>query len=124
MINVTDTHSTGKNDDLRVIVLTFCSDAFSSSWVVAGKADPHGPGRFHVHPDSPQTGTAWMKNVVSFDKLKLTNNLLDENGHVSRTIPFLLRCDWIPLNILDHSEFDASLSTSRSLRLLAVGKVG
>jgi len=25
-----------------------------------------------------------MKNVVSFDKLKLTNNLLDENGHVRR----------------------------------------
>ena len=55
---------------------------YSSSWVVAGKADPHCPGRFHVHPDSPQTGSAWMKNVVSFDKLKLTNNLLDENGHV------------------------------------------
>ncbi|CAF0902539.1 unnamed protein product [Adineta steineri] len=55
---------------------------YSSSWVVAGKADPHCPGRFHVHPDSPQTGSAWMKNVVSFDKLKLTNNLLDENGHI------------------------------------------
>ncbi|CAF0819664.1 unnamed protein product [Rotaria sordida] len=55
---------------------------YSSSWVVAGKADPHGPGRFHVHPDSPQTGSAWMKNIVSFDKLKLTNNLLDENGHI------------------------------------------
>ena len=61
-----------------------CLSSFSSSsWVVAGKADPHCPGRFHVHPDSPQTGAAWMKNVVSFDKLKLTNNLLDENGHVS-----------------------------------------
>lgn len=24
-----------------------------------------------------------MKNIVSFDKLKLTNNLLDDNGHVS-----------------------------------------
>ncbi|CAF4628985.1 unnamed protein product [Rotaria sp. Silwood1] len=55
---------------------------YSSSWVVAGKADPHGPGRFHVHPDSPQTGSNWMKNIISFDKLKLTNNLLDENGHI------------------------------------------
>ncbi len=63
------------NQDKRVFLC-------SSSWVVAGKADPHCPGRFHVHPDSPQTGSAWMKNVVSFDKLKLTNNLLDENGHV------------------------------------------
>lgn len=24
-----------------------------------------------------------MKQIVSFDKLKLTNNLLDDNGHVS-----------------------------------------
>ncbi|CAF0897493.1 unnamed protein product [Adineta steineri] len=55
---------------------------YSSSWVVAGKADPHCPGRFHVHPDSPQIGSAWMKNIISFDKLKLTNNLLDENGHI------------------------------------------
>ncbi len=61
---------------------------FSSSWVVAGKADPHCPGRFHVHPDSPQTGSNWMKNVVSFDKLKLTNNLLDENGHVRNRYSF------------------------------------
>ncbi|CAF1111194.1 unnamed protein product [Adineta ricciae] len=55
---------------------------YNSSWVVAGKADPHCPGRFHVHPDSPQVGSAWMKNIISFDKLKLTNNLLDDNGHI------------------------------------------
>jgi len=50
--------------------------------VIAGKADPHLPGRIHVHPDSPQKGSQWMKNVVTFDKLKLTNNLMDDNGHV------------------------------------------
>ena len=55
----------------------------SSSWVVAGKADPHMPGRIHVHPDSPAKGAQWMKQTVSFDKLKLTNNLMDDNGHVS-----------------------------------------
>lgn len=54
----------------------------SSSWVVAGKADPHMPGRIHVHPDSPAKGSQWMKQVVSFDKLKLTNNLMDDNGHI------------------------------------------
>lgn len=41
------------------------------------------PGRIHVHPDSPAKGSQWMKQVVSFDKLKLTNNLMDDNGHVS-----------------------------------------
>ncbi|XP_076367518.1 T-box transcription factor TBX1-like isoform X2 [Tachypleus tridentatus] len=54
----------------------------SSSWVVAGKADPVMPPRIHVHPDSPAKGTQWMKQVVSFDKLKLTNNQLDDNGHI------------------------------------------
>ena len=41
------------------------------------------PPRIHVHPDSPAKGEHWMKQIVSFDKLKLTNNLLDDNGHVS-----------------------------------------
>ncbi|XP_013791850.2 T-box transcription factor TBX10-like [Limulus polyphemus] len=54
----------------------------SSSWVVAGKADPVMPPRIHVHPDSPAKGSQWMKQVVSFDKLKLTNNQLDANGHI------------------------------------------
>jgi len=64
-----------------------CVCVFSSSWVVAGKADPISPPRIHVHPDSPATGAQWMKQVVSFDKLKLTNNQLDDNGHVGN------RCD-------------------------------
>ncbi|KAI4455284.1 t-box protein-related [Holotrichia oblita] len=58
----------------------------SSSWVVAGKADPVSPPRIHVHPDSPATGAQWMKQVVSFDKLKLTNNQMDDNGHVKEDI--------------------------------------
>ncbi|XP_028159026.1 T-box transcription factor TBX1-like isoform X5 [Ostrinia furnacalis] len=54
----------------------------SSSWVVAGKADPVSPPRIHVHPDSPAPGAHWMRQLVSFDKLKLTNNQLDDNGHI------------------------------------------
>ncbi|KAM7226175.1 hypothetical protein CapIbe_022320 [Capra ibex] len=54
----------------------------SSAWLVAGKADPATPGRVHFHPDSPAKGAQWMRQIVSFDKLKLTNNLLDENGHI------------------------------------------
>ena len=56
----------------------------TSNWVVAGKADPNSPPRIHVHPDSPARGAHWMKQVVSFDKLKLTNHQLDDNGHVRR----------------------------------------
>ena len=50
---------------------------------MAGKTDPNSPPRIHVHPDSPAKGSQWTKQVVSFDKLKLTNNQLDDNGHVS-----------------------------------------
>ncbi|ESO86498.1 hypothetical protein LOTGIDRAFT_129083 [Lottia gigantea] len=52
-----------------------------SSWLVAGKADPPLPARFHVHPDSPFTGDQLIKQTVSFEKLKLTNNVLDKSGH-------------------------------------------
>uniref|UniRef100_A0A3P8WBQ9 T-box domain-containing protein n=1 Tax=Cynoglossus semilaevis TaxID=244447 RepID=A0A3P8WBQ9_CYNSE len=52
------------------------------------RLDPHSadiaaPSRMHFHPDSPASGSQWMKQTVSFDTLKLTNNLLDDNGHVS-----------------------------------------
>ncbi|VVC90469.1 unnamed protein product [Leptidea sinapis] len=62
--------------------LIFVNITTSSSWVVAGKADPVSPPRIHVHPDSPATGSHWMRQLVSFDKLKLTNNQLDDNGHI------------------------------------------
>ncbi|KAM6932893.1 T-box transcription factor TBX1 [Xenentodon cancila] len=54
----------------------------SSSWLVAGRADVAAPSRMHFHPDSPAPGAQWMKQTVSFDTLKLTNNLLDDNGHM------------------------------------------
>ncbi|XP_042342850.1 T-box transcription factor TBX1-A [Plectropomus leopardus] len=54
----------------------------SSSWLVAGRADVVAPSRMHFHPDSPACGAQWMKQTVSFDTLKLTNNLLDDNGHM------------------------------------------
>ena len=57
-----------------------------SSWLVAGKADPPLPTRLYMHPDSPYTGEQLQKQTVSFEKLKLTNNMLDKNGHVSWTL--------------------------------------
>jgi len=56
----------------------------NSRWVVAGKADPEMPKRMYIHPDSPATGEHWMNKSVSFHKLKLTNNIADKNGFVSR----------------------------------------
>lgn len=54
-----------------------------SSWLVAGKADPPAPFRLYMHPDSPFTGEQLRKQVVSFEKVKLTNNEMDKHGHVS-----------------------------------------
>ena len=54
-----------------------------SSWLVAGKADPPSPARLYTHPDSPYTGDQLRKQVVSFEKVKLTNNEMDKQGHVS-----------------------------------------
>ena len=58
----------------------------NSEWVVSGKAEPHMPSRLYIHPDSPATGAVWMKQVVSFHKLKLTTNNLDQHGHVSSIV--------------------------------------
>ena len=58
----------------------------NSRWIVAGKADPEMPKRMYIHPDSPTTGEQWMQKVVSFHKLKLTNNISDKHGLVSRCI--------------------------------------
>lgn len=54
--------------------------------MVAGKADPEMPKRMYIHPDSPSTGEQWMQKVVSFHKLKLTNNISDKHGFVSTII--------------------------------------
>jgi hypothetical protein len=53
-----------------------------SEWVVTGKAEPQLPGRLFVHPDSPATGAQWMKQIISFKQLKLTNNHLDQLGYI------------------------------------------
>uniref|UniRef100_A0A3P9QE99 T-box transcription factor 22 n=1 Tax=Poecilia reticulata TaxID=8081 RepID=A0A3P9QE99_POERE len=55
----------------------------SSQWMVAGNTD-HSciSPRLYVHPDSPCTGETWMRQVISFDRVKLTNNEMDDKGHI------------------------------------------
>ncbi|KAG8446879.1 hypothetical protein GDO86_014363 [Hymenochirus boettgeri] len=44
-------------------------------WTQCGKAENNMPGnRSYQHPDSPNTGAHWMRQEVTFSKLKLTNN--------------------------------------------------
>ncbi|KAM4050691.1 T-box protein VegT-like [Anomaloglossus baeobatrachus] len=53
-----------------------------NQWEAAGKAEPHPPCRTYIHPDSPAPGAHWMKDIICFQKLKLTNNTLDQHGHI------------------------------------------
>jgi T-box protein 20 len=59
-----------------------------SSWLVAGKADPPVQSRLFIHPDGPFTGDTLYKQIVSFEKVKLTNNEMDKCGHVSKRLSF------------------------------------
>ncbi|KAM9782622.1 eomesodermin homolog b [Neosynchiropus ocellatus] len=44
-------------------------------WVTCGKADNNSQGnKIYIHPESPNTGAHWMRQEISFSKLKLTNN--------------------------------------------------
>ncbi|CAL1549049.1 unnamed protein product, partial [Lymnaea stagnalis] len=54
----------------------------NGKWSIAGKADPEMPRRMYIHPDSPCTGDQWTQKAISFQKLKLTNNIADKNGYV------------------------------------------
>lgn len=60
----------------------------SSQWMVAGNTD-HSciSPRLYVHPDSPCAGETWMRQVISFDRVKLTNNEMDDKGHVGNRWP-------------------------------------
>ena len=53
------------------------------------------PKRMYIHPDSPASGEQWMQKVVSFHKLKLTNNLSDKHGFVSAKIILICLEYWI-----------------------------
>lgn len=57
-----------------------------SSWQQAGKADPRSPARLFLHPDGPFTLDQLRRQVISFEKIKLTNNDANKHGYVSTKI--------------------------------------
>lgn len=55
-----------------------------SSWQQAGKADPPSPTKLFLHPDGPFTlDQLKRQSVISFEKIKLTNNDANKHGYVS-----------------------------------------
>uniref|UniRef100_A0A3Q0T6F9 T-box domain-containing protein n=1 Tax=Amphilophus citrinellus TaxID=61819 RepID=A0A3Q0T6F9_AMPCI len=51
------------------------------NWQAAGKAARHIKSQPFVHPESPATGQHWMQSPVSFYRMKLTNNMSDQEGN-------------------------------------------
>lgn len=77
---------------LEMAPVSECRYKFSGSqWVPAGGAEPQSAQRMYLHPDSPALGSHWQAQPVIFNKAKLTNNTLDNNGHVSILISHPLR---------------------------------
>lgn len=56
----------------------------TSKWEVSGEAEHQNQGliRAFAHHYSPCRGAEWMSCLVSFYKLKLTNNFQDQDGHM------------------------------------------
>ena len=48
-----------------------------------GKADPEVNNEPFEHPDSPNSGSFWQRNVISFSKLKITNNKESKTKNVN-----------------------------------------
>ncbi|XP_053955580.1 T-box transcription factor TBX6L-like [Anastrepha ludens] len=68
---------------LEMVPIGDCRYKFSGSqWMPAGGAEPQSPQRMYLHPDSPASGAHWQAQPILFNKVKLTNNTLDSNGHI------------------------------------------
>lgn len=57
----------------------------TSKWEVSGATEHQNQGliRAFSHHFSPSRGSEWMNSLVSFYKLKLTNNFQDQDGHIT-----------------------------------------
>ncbi|XP_053993941.1 T-box transcription factor T isoform X1 [Hylaeus volcanicus] len=53
----------------------------NGEWVPGGKAEVAPPNPIYIHPESPNFGSHWMKEPVSFAKVKLTNKS-NGNGQI------------------------------------------
>lgn len=55
----------------------------AGKWTPCGESSPSSSQHsVYLHPDSPNTGSFWMKNEIIFSKLKLTNNKKNPDGHI------------------------------------------
>lgn len=54
----------------------------NGDWVPGGKCEQAPNHSSYTHPESPNFGSHWMKEPISFSKVKLTNKPSPSNGQV------------------------------------------
>lgn len=68
----------------------------NGEWTPCGNSEAAGAsttaGAVYVHPDSPNFGSHWMKEAISFSKVKLTNKLHGVGQVSSRDESTRIRC--------------------------------
>ena len=69
-------------------------------WIAVGTSEPQPVSTTIVHPDSPNSGNYWMRQGISFRKVKITNNKDNPKGNVSGELKIHynvvhLRCEQI-----------------------------
>ena len=70
---------------------------FDEFFVTGGKAEPAPQNPVYTHPDSPNYGSHWSKEPISFAKVKLTNKCSTKvrtisNPSFSRIYHYFLLC--------------------------------
>ncbi|KAM6283134.1 eomesodermin homolog isoform 2-T2 [Porphyrio hochstetteri] len=84
-------------------------------WVTCGKADNNMQGnKVYIHPESPNTGAHWMRQEISFGKLKLTNNKGANNNNAQIT---QLKIDHNPFAKGFRDNYDSMYTASENDRL-------
>uniref|UniRef100_A0AC35TM22 T-box domain-containing protein n=1 Tax=Rhabditophanes sp. KR3021 TaxID=114890 RepID=A0AC35TM22_9BILA len=100
-----------------------------SSWLTAGKAEPSPPSRIYLHPDSPISGKQLLTQVISFEKVKLTNSTdYDKPGHLvlnsmhkyQPRVHLMLKDNGKKISALNlnSSSFDLSVHSYRTFKFL------
>nr|XP_047135372.1 T-box protein VegT-B-like [Hydra vulgaris] len=52
------------------------------NWVLQGERDTHWSSNRFVHPESPLLGSQWMKKIINFKTIKLTNSTSNSFGNI------------------------------------------
>lgn len=91
---------------------------YSSSWLVVGKADPPLESKLCIYPHGPFTSELLYKHIVSFEKVKITNNEMDKSGHIILNTMHKYQPRFHLIKIDDSSKFSheqVSLQVSKDL---------